>query len=116
MKNVKKILSILAASILALGVMLISACGAPTAYTVYVQDENGNAISGVQIGICIYDETTGEKSMCLPLKASDESGKVVLEADEATYAINEDTLGSYKCKETYVLKAYGEYTIVLVAD
>ena len=117
MKNVKKFLSILAASILALGVMFISACGDnATAYTVYVKDESGNAISGVQIGICIYDETTGEKSTCLPPKASDENGKVVLEAEEATYAINEDTLGDYKCKQTYVLKAYGEYTIVLVAD
>lgn len=117
MKNVRKILSLFAASLLALGVMLISACsGSATAYTVYVKDENGNAISNVNVGICVYDETTGEKSTCLQPKLSDENGKVVLEADEATYTINGDTLGNYKCKETYVLKAYGDYTIILVTD
>ncbi len=118
MKKVTKILSLVAASILALGVMLISACGggSATAYTVYVKDESGNAIANVNVGICVYDEATGEKSTCLAPVLSDENGKVVLEADEATYAINEDALGGYKCKQTYVLKAYGEYTIVLVAD
>lgn len=118
MTKVHKILSLIAAAVLALGVMLISACGggSATAYTVYVKDESGNAISNVNVGICVYDEATGEKSTCLPPKLSDEEGKVVLEADEATYTINEDTLGGYQCKQTYVLKAYGEYTIVLVAD
>lgn len=118
MTKVHKFLSLVAASVLALGVMLICACGggSATAYTVYVKDENGNAISNVMVGICEYDETTGEKSACLNPKLSDENGKVVLEANEATYTINGDTLGNYKCKETYVLKAYGEYTIVLVTD
>lgn len=118
MTKVQKFLSLVAAAILSLGVMLICACGggSATAYTVYVKDESGNAIANVNVGICVYDETTGEKSTCLMPKLSDENGKVVLEADEATYTINGDTLGNYKCKQTYVLKAYGEYTIVLVTD
>ena len=119
MMKVHKLLSLVAAAILSLGVMLICACGggeAATAYTVYVKDESGKAISNVTVGICVYDEATGEKSTCLIPKLSDENGKVVLEADEATYTINEDALGAYKCKQKYVLKAYGEYTIVLVTD
>lgn len=116
MKKVYKFLSLVAAAVLALGVMLICACGGgeATAYTVYVKDESGNAISNVMVGICTYDEATGEKSNCLTPKLSDENGKVVFEENEATYTINEDTLGNYKCKEKCVLKAYGEYTIVLV--
>ncbi len=119
MKKVHKFLSLVAAAILSLGVMLVCACGgsgSATAYTVYVKDESGNAISNVMVGICVYDEATGEKSKCLNPELSDENGKVVLEADEATYTINEDTLGAYKCKQKYVLKAYGEYTIVLVTE
>ena len=116
MTKVHKLLSIVAAAILTLGVMLMCACGGEaTAYTVYVKDESGNAISNVMVGICTYDETTGEKSNCLNPKTSDENGKVVFEEAEATYTINEDTLGNYQCKEKYVLKAYGEYTIVLIA-
>ena len=117
MKKIKTLISLLAASALALCVMLVAACGGnATAYTLLVKDENGNALSGVTIGICTYDETTGEKTNCLTPKTTDESGKVVLEADEGTYTVNQDALGNYSCQETYVLKAYGEYTIVLIAD
>ena len=118
MKKAHKLLSLIAATILTLGVMLICACGGgepATAYTVYVKDESGNAISNVMVGICVYDETTGEKSTCLNPKLSDEDGKVVFEENEGTYIINEDTLGNYKCKEKCLLKAYGDYTIVLIA-
>lgn len=118
MKNVRKILSLFAASLLALCVLFAVGCGGEnaTAYTLLVKDESGNAVSGVMIGICTYDETSGEKSNCLTPAQTDENGKVVLQADEGTYTVNEDTLGNYSCKETYVLKAYGEYTIVLIAD
>ncbi|MBQ7368497.1 MAG: hypothetical protein IJW60_02160 [Clostridia bacterium] len=118
MKKLKTFIYLLAASVLTTLVMLAAACGGSkgAAYTLLVKDESGNALSGVLVGICSYDETTGEKSNCLTPATTDENGKVVLEADEGTYTVNEDTLGNYSCKETYVLKAYGEYTIVLVTD
>ncbi len=118
MKKIKTLISLLAASVLAACVMLVAACGGgnATAYTLLVKDENGNALSGVLVGICTYDETTGEKTNCLTPATTDENGKVVLQADEGTYTVNEETLGVYSCQETYVLKAYGEYTIVLVTE
>ena len=119
MKKMKRILALIATAILCFATLTFTACGEKdaTAYTLIVTDASGKAIENVNVGICAYDEATGEKGNCLAPIATDANGKATFEADEATYVVNEDVLsGGYKCKEKYVLKAYGEYTIVLVVD
>ncbi len=116
MKKLNQLLALIAAAVLSLGVLVLTACGGTaTAYTVYVKDANGAAIEGVRIGICSYDETTGEKGSCLAPKTTDADGKVVLEADEGTYIINDELFSSAYEAEKCVLTAYGEYTLVLTA-
>lgn len=120
MKVMKKLISLLFVAVLCLGIFSFASCDdeAPkaTAYTIYVQDANGNAIEGVMIGICTYDEATGEKGSCEMPQPTDANGKVVLEKAEGVYVLNEDAFSSsYSAKEKYVLKAYGDYTVVLLA-
>ena len=59
--------------------------------------------------------STKEKGSCLAPVATDDDGKAVVEVEEGTYILNNDTLGSYKYKEDYVVKEYGEYTVIVVA-
>jgi len=121
MTKLKKFFSVLAAAILCLGLFSFVACNndkpaAATAYTVYVKDADGNAIENVLIGICTYDETTGEKGACLTPTATDKNGKVVLQATKGTYVVNDEIFaGQYTVKEKCVLKAYGDYTVILLA-
>ena len=121
MTKFKKFISVLAAAILCLGVFSFVACNndkptAATAYTIYVKDASGNAIQNVMIGICTYDEATGEKGACLTPSQTDANGKVVLQATEATYIVNEEIFASeYNAQEKCVLKAYGDYTLVLIS-
>ena len=118
MKIMKKLLFTLFAVVLCLGVFSFAGCGEEeaTAYTIYVEDANGDAIEGVQIGICTYDESTGEKGNCLQPKTTDANGKVVLNADQAVYALNTDLFESeYSAQDHYIFKAYGDYTVVLIA-
>ncbi|MBQ8685347.1 MAG: hypothetical protein IJ514_04160 [Clostridia bacterium] len=119
MKAMKRFISVFAAAILCFATLAFTACGEEkaTAYTVIVTDTNGTTLEGITVGICSYDEATQEKGNCLTPVATDADGKAVIEADEGTYIVNDDTLPSgYACKEKYVLKAYGEYTIVVVND
>lgn len=121
MTKVKKFFAVLLTAFLCFTALAFAACdkeeeNAATAYTVYVKDEDGNAIADVLVGICTYDESTGEKGSCKNPKKTDANGKVVLEEAEGVYVINGDTFSStYELKEKYVLKAYGDYTIVLIA-
>lgn len=93
-----------------------SAVAPATEYTVYVVDPQGNPIEGVRIGICTYDESTGIKGGCLQPKNTDAEGKVVFNNTESVYIINEDLFeGEYTAQAKCVLKAYGEYTVVLTA-
>lgn len=129
MSTLKKFLSLFAAAILCMGLFAFVSCDgesaqgessqtAATNYTLLVKDANGEAISNLSVGICTYDEATGTKGACLLPVKTDENGKAVIEADEGTYTLNEDLFAStsYSCQEKYVLKAYGEYTIVLVTE
>ena len=61
MKAIKKIVSLIFVAMLCLGIFSVASCGEekPTAYTICVTDASGNAIEGVYIGICTYDEATG---------------------------------------------------------
>ena len=121
MKVIKKLVSLIFVAVLCLGIFSVASCGEEetpkaTAYTICVTDANGNAIEGVMIGICTYNEATGEKGACKQPKATDANGKVVLSDEEGVYVLNEDTFSStYSAKEKYVFKAYGEYTVVLLA-
>ncbi len=118
MKAIKKLVSLIFVAVLCLGIFSVASCDEekPTAYTICVTDANGNAIEGVMIGICTYDETTGVKGACKQPVATDANGKVVLNETEGVYVLNEDTFTStYTAKEKYVFKAYGEYTVVLLA-
>ena len=121
MKAIKKLISLIFVAVLCLGIFTVAGCGEEdtpkaTAYTIYVQDANGNAIEGVMIGICTYDEATGEKGAGKAPKATDASGKVVFNDAEGVYVLNEDTFSStYTAKQKYVFKAYGDYTVVLLA-
>ena len=117
MTKAKRLLSILAAAIMCLGMFMFASCNdKATAYTIYVKDANGAAMANVMIGICEYDEATGEKAACLAPVTTDAEGKAVIEATEKTYTINDDVLGNYSCQQKYVFKAYGEYTVVLVVN
>ena len=116
MRTLNKLIALAAAAILSLGMLVLTACGGTaTAYTVYVKDASGTAIAGVRIGICSYDETTGEKGSCLAPKTTDADGKVVIEADEGVYVINDELFSNSYTAEKCVLKAYSEYTLVLTA-
>ena len=118
MKAIKKIVSLIFVAMLCLGIFSVASCGEekPTAYTICVTDASGNAIEGVYIGICTYDEATGVKGACKTPKTTDAKGKVVLTEAEGVYVLNEDAFNStYTAKEKYVFKAYGEYTVVLLA-
>ncbi len=87
-----------------------------TAYTVYAKDESGNPIANVEIGICTYNETTGVKGNCLRPVTTDADGKVVLQETEGVYIVNEGLFeADYEATAHCILKAYGEYTIVLRA-
>lgn len=93
-----------------------SATAPATAYTVYVTDANGDPIQGVRIGICTYDETTHEKGSCEQPIATDANGKVVFNNPEAVYIVNNETfIDEYVAQADCILKAYGEYTLVLTA-
>ena len=119
MKKMKRWIALIATAILCFATLAFTACGEKdaTAYTVIVTNESGTALENVTVGICSYDETTGQKGNCLAPIATDADGKVVFEVEEGTYIVTDDTLsGGYSCKEKYVLKAYGEYTIVVVND
>ena len=121
MKHLKRLLSLMAAAVLALGILAFTACGGSSdAYTIYLKDANGNAITNVKIGICTYEESTGQKGGCLNLETTDADGKVVFdEADGATegcWTLNDlsTVFNTYEFPtEKYVFKAYGEYTVVL---
>lgn len=124
MRKLKKFFSLFAAAILCMGLFAFVSCDKESAqtnatnYVLYVKDASGEAIANLNVGICTYDETTGTKGSCLAPVKTDENGKAVIEADEGTYTVNEDLFSStsYACQEKYVLKAYGEYTIVLVTE
>ena len=62
MKKVHKLLSLVAAAVLSLGVMLICACGGgeATAYKFTVQYEDGTKATNVKVQLCKGSE------MCLP--------------------------------------------------
>ncbi len=137
MKIFKRIGALLAAAVLALGMGTLAACnngddgdgaGAGNggteartdAYTIYVKDASGNAIANVQIGICKYNKTTGQKSTCYAPKTTDANGKVEFDANdniaEDVYALNTDLFeDTYEAQTLYVFEAYGVYTVVLAA-
>ena len=82
------------------------------AYTIYVTDQDGNAMADVQIGICDYDS-----GRCTTPKRTDEDGKAVFKETKATYVLNSNISApsGYEWKEDdYQFTEYGEYTIVLV--
>ena len=117
MKKMKKVLALIVTAILCFATLAVTACGEKdaTAYTLIVTDASGNVLEGVSVGICSYDEASGEKGNCLAPITTDADGKAVFETEEGVYVVNDDVLsGGYQSKEKYVLKAYGEYTIVLV--
>ena len=131
MKKMKKLGALLAASILSLGVGAFAACGddnndngndnagaATDAYTLVVKDADGNVLQDVRVGICTYDETTHEKGTCLNPEKTDANGKVVFDANDGVedgevYTLN--PIGDWEAQQTYVFKAYDEYTVVLIA-
>ena len=121
MKAMKKLISLIFVAVLCLGIFAVASCGEEetpkaTAYTICVTDANGNAIEGVMIGICTYDEATGVKGSCKAPKTTDANGKVVFNETEGVYILNEDTFNSvYTAQQKCVLTAYGEYTVVLLA-
>ena len=120
MKAIKKIVSLIFVAMLCLGIFSVASCNEEppkaTAYTIYVKDASGNAIEGVLIGICTYDETTGEKGACKQPVATDANGKVVFNETEGVYVLNDDTFSStYTAQTKYVFKAYGDYPVVLLA-
>ena len=115
MKKLNKFIAFVATAVLCFAMFAFAGCGEKaTAYTICVQDESGNAVKNVQIGLCSYNEDTKEKGNCLNPVATDENGKAVVEVEEATYILNNDTLGSYKYKQDYIVKEYGEYTVIVV--
>lgn len=116
MKKLNKFIAFVATAILCFAMFSFVGCNKKaTAYTICVQDASGNAVKNVQVGLCSYNEETKEKGSCLEPVETDDDGKAVVEVEEGTYILNNDTLGSYKYKEDYVVKAYGEYTVVVVA-
>ena len=116
MKKLNKFIAFIATAILCFTMFAFVGCDKKaTAYTICVQDANGNAVENVLVRLCSYNEETKEKGTCLNPVATDENGKAVVEIEEGTYILNNDTLGSYKYKEDYVVKEYGEYTVVVVA-
>ena len=116
MKKLNRFIAFVAMAILCFAMFTFAGCNEKaTAYTILVQDESGKAVKNVQVGLCSYNEETKEKGSCLTPVATDDDGKAVVEVEEGVYILNNDTLGSYKYKEDYVVKAYGEYTVVVVA-
>ena len=122
MKLWKKVCSFVAACCLCFG---FTACGNSdggdaNAYTLIVKDANGNTLSGVSIGLCVYDATKeDDKGTCLPPKTTDANGKVVFDAStnavEGKYVLSENE-PNYQWKEHYIVESYGEYTVILIAE
>lgn len=142
MKKIKKLVALLAATILSLGVCVFAACGdkdndnnndnntnvgdtntgdenVDDRYVIYVKDTNGNPIANLNVSICGYNKETGEKDdVCKMPKPTDANGKVEFggeTAPEAVYVFNTDPnlIGDYQAKETYIFEDYGVYTVVL---
>ena len=87
-----------------------------TEYTIFVVDTQGNPLADVFVGICTYNEATGEKGSCFNPIRSDANGKVVFTQPESVYIVNEEIFeDEYVAQESCVLTAYGEYTLVLSA-
>lgn len=121
MRVLKRLATILMACMLCFGLFGIVACGGgdggndATNYTVIVKDADGNALQGIRIGLCTYDEATEIKGACGQPKTTDANGKVVFDNAEGVWIVNSDLFSANYTAEKCVLKAYGEYTLVLTA-
>ncbi len=114
MKIFKKLLTVLMACMLCLGVF--TACGGDkdpeNAYVICVVDESGNAIEGVSVGICTADGLN-----CYGPYTTDAKGKAVIEKPQGSYKFNLiDTHYTVVTSEAdCVYESYGAYTVVLRA-
>ena len=90
MRVLKKLCTVLMSALLCLGMCGLVACGGgnnegeveATNYTVIVKDVNGNALQGIRIGLCSYNEETDTKGACGQLQTTDANGKVVFENED----------------------------------
>ena len=121
MRVLKRLATVLMACMLCFGLFGIVACGGgedggeATNYTVIVKDADGNALQGIRIGLCTYDEATEQKGACGQLQTTDANGKVVFTTEEGVWIVNDGAFSSNYTADKCVLKAYGEYTLVLTA-
>lgn len=81
-----------------------------TAYTIVVKYADGTPVEGVNISLC-------EGTNCLAPDATDASGTVVFEVEQANYHVTlaQAPIAGYNWPDVYTGEAYGTITITLTA-